>query len=266
MSTPRDVCISCGYDLENLENAATCPECATPVALSRTPPTLASQPANILQRWLHAVRLRALSLLFFIALLLESGLGERRESTIRDPQGLLWFVALLALAAPATLGGWIPLASGERLHRAADRPRTLSACRVLLTLESLIVPLLATAEFVRNTTRFELGWLAAAIIVHLTSIAVAIASSPLAKLCQPEGVAVALRWSWLSAAAILLYLGFIFTLAQTRVTVFFNGIERLLLLGFYLLCLVHLPARAWAWVGLQHNLRAALAASKGASP
>jgi hypothetical protein len=266
LPTPRDVCISCGYDLENLENAGTCPECATPVALSRTPPTLASQPASILQRWLHGVRIRALSLLFFIAILLEAGLGDRRESTIRDPQGLLWFLALLVLAAPATLGGWILLASGERLHLAADRPRTLSACRVLLTLESLIVPLLALAEFIRDTTRFELGWLAAAIIVYLTSIAVAIASSPLAKLCQPEGIAVALRWCWLSAAALLLYIGSIIVLAKTSFAGFFNGMEWLMLLVFYLLGMVHLPARAWAWIGLQQNLRAALAASKGASP
>lgn len=265
MSTPRDVCISCGYDLETLENAGTCPECATPVALSRTPPTLASQPASILQRWLHGVRLRALSLPFFVVLL-KASLGERREDTIRDPQGLLWFLALLILAALATLGGWILLASGERLHLAADRPRTLSACRVLLTLESLIVPLLATAEFVRNTTSFELGWLAAAIIVYLTSIAIAIASSPLATLCQPEGIAVALRWCWLSAAALLLYIGSIIVLAQTSFAGYFDGLEHLLLLVFYVLGLVHLPARAWAWVGLQQNLRAALAASKGASP
>lgn len=265
MSTPRDVCISCGYDLENLENAGTCPECATPVALSRTPPTLASQPASILQRWLHGVRLRALSLPLFVVLL-KASLGARREDTIRDPQGLLWFLALLVLAALATLGGWILLASGERLHLAADRPRTLSACRVLLTLESLIVPLLALAELIRGTTRFELGWLAAAIIVYLTSIAVAIASSPLAKLCQPEGIAVALRWCWLSAAALLLYIGSIIVLAQTRFADFFSGMEWLTLLVFYLVGLIHLPARAWAWVGLQQNLRAALAASKGASP
>ena len=266
MSTPRDVCISCGYDLENLENAGTCPECATPVAISRTPPTLASQPANILQRWLHGVRLRALSLLFFIALLLESGLGERREDTIRDPQGLLWFAALLVLAAPATLGGWILLASGERLHLASDRPRTFLACRVLLILESLIVPLLALAELVRGTTRFELGWLAAAIIVYLSSIGVALAASPLAKLCEPEGVAVALRWSWLSAATIIVYICSIIVLAQTSFAGSFDGMEHLLLLVFYVLGMVHLPARAWAWVGLQQNLRAALAAKTGATP
>ena len=266
MPTPRDVCISCGYDLETLENTATCPECATPVAISRTPPTLASQPAHVLQRWLHGVRLRALSLLFFIALLLESGLGQRRAATIRDPDGLLWFVALLILAAPATLGGWILLSSAQHLHLATNRPRTFLVCRGLLILESLIVPSLAITEFVRERTRFEFGWLGAAIIVYLTSIGVALATTPLAKLCAPDGVAVALRWSWISAAAIIVYICSILVVAQTAFAFYFNGMEQLMLLVFYLLGLIHLPARAWAWVGLQHNLRAALAAKKGASP